>query len=391
MRTITLFCFLALLASCSSSRFVEYQNSNEIIGKGGNVQLVDLAAFSTQEVHTYCLSLPKLTDVGLGQLIHCTKTLLGRNNLSSNLRNYAISNYNYAIYHLLKNGNDGASSEGRVTLIHSNLNHFIFSEEMLAKDPSLQPKIFGELGIPVVFSRDNQQVGLDRYAPLEGVMKDATLIVSDIKIRKKRFEVMLDLQFYSNHSNLMIGTNQYLLRHSPGAAYLALIEKADIDDYNWLGFVSPKQAEKRRGVFAIGGIFKDKIPLIMIHGLNSDPLIWRHLTMAILNEPSLMSRYQIWHIYYPSGPPPFYTASKTRDNLHSLLTEIGSNNLKEEAVIIGHSMGGVIAKLLAVKTDFSLWNTAFNQSPEHLLTENDVSLKNIFIFDPVFNLNTVFS
>nr|WP_306288376.1 hypothetical protein [Pseudoalteromonas sp. WY3] len=61
----------------------------------------------------------------------------------------------------------------------------------------------------------------------------------------------------------------------------------------------------------------------MIHGLNSDPLIWRYLTMAILNDAVLSQRYQIWHVYYPSGPPPFFNAMRVR-HLLSELSQVAS-------------------------------------------------------------------
>jgi len=103
-----------------------------------------------------------------------------------------------------------------------------------------------------------------------------------------------------------------------------------------------------------------------------------------------MSRYQIWHIYYPSGPPPFYSALRTRDNLRSLLSEIDNHNLPDKAVIIGHSLGGVIAKLLATQTNFNLWDATFNKRPDNLLTAENATVRDIFIFEPVFKKNTVF-
>jgi len=388
---MTLLSVTALLTSCSSSRFVEYHTAKVAINQAvTDASLPDLTELTTKELHIYCLSTGKDTDIGLVLLLHCAKELLSRDDLSQPLSNYAIASYNQALYSLVKVDKAGTLSKNSVTLDYANPRHFTFSEEMLAIDSRLQPKVFGQLGVPVATSRENTRIGLDKYAPLEGVMKGATIILADIKVRADIFELALELLFHHDNANIAIGDNSYVLKHSPGSAFLALIEQANIDQFSWLGFISPSQAEKRRGVFAIGGISAHKIPIIMIHGLNSDPLIWRHLTMAILNEPRLMSRYQIWHIYYPSGPPPFYSASRTREHLTGLLKEMDSPSLADNAVIIGHSMGGVVAKLLATKTDFSLWDTAFNKRPEEFLTEDNASVKDIFIFDPVFKDNTVF-
>ena len=379
------------LTSCSSVRFFKQANpkltvTNELVT--GN--LPNLTNLSTDEVYGHCLLLPKSTDIGLVLLTHCTEELLSRDDLSPEYRSYGVANYNLALYTLVATSKQTSDIKKRVTLNYSMPVNFIFSDEMIAIDNRLRPKFFGEIGIPIVTNKSNQQLGIELYYPLEGILRDATIVMRQIQIQGNSFEVSLDILFHSDKSTVEIGTNKFLLRHSPGSAFLALIEKADIDDFNWIGFVSPTKAEKRRGVFAIGDISKDKVPIIMLHGLNSDPLIWKYLTMSILNEPALFSRYQIWHVYYPSGPPPFYTASRTRDDLRSFLTELDSPAVAEHAVIIGHSMGGIISKLLATKTNFTLWDTAFNKRPDELLTEDFTEVKKVFIFDPVFKKSKIF-
>ena len=379
------------LTSCSTARFFKQSNPQlAVINESGPAELPSLTNLSTDEVYGHCLLLPETTDIELVLLTHCAKELLSRDDLSLEYRRYGVSKYNLALYKLVASDKQKINIEKRVRLNYSRPINFIFSDEMLAIDDRLSPNFFGEIGIPVVTNRNNQQLGLEVYYPLEGILRDATIVMTQVKIQDDSFNVSLDILFQSDKSAIEIGTNNFLLRHSPGSAFLALIEKADIDDFNWLGFVSPAKAEKRRGIFAIGDISKDKVPIIMVHGLNSDPLIWKYLTMSILNEPALFSRYQIWHVYYPSGPPPFYTASRTRDDLQSFLTVLDSPTVAEHAVIIGHSMGGIISKLLATKTDFTLWDTAFNKRPDEILTEEFTEVKNVFIFEPVFKKSKIF-
>lgn len=235
------------------------------------------------------------------------------------------------------------------SLTTDELSHYCLSlvDDIIVIDPRLMPAVLGEIGLPIVTRRDNTKTGLDSFAPLEGVYEDASIILHNIQLVDGLFfEVVLNINTFntdiinipieSKNPTTNIGSNHYTIKHSPGAAFLSLIEHADIDDYNWLGFVSAQEAEKRRGVFAVGGISQTKIPIVMIHGLNSDPLIWRHLTMAILNEPSLIEKYQVWHVYYPSGPPPFYSAARTRANLLSVVEALGNPELAKEAVIVGH-------------------------------------------------------
>ncbi|MEH6454300.1 MAG: alpha/beta hydrolase, partial [Psychromonas sp.] len=333
----------------------------------GDTSLPNLTDLATNEVQTYCLSLPQKTDIGLVLLMRCSKELLARDDLDLPLRSYAVSAYNHALLTLVTTDKQQTDSTNRVILNYPTSSNFTLSDKMRAIDSRLKPVIFGEVGIAIVTARENKKSGIDTYYPLEGIFQDATIVMTRVKKQGDSFEVSLNILMNNDVSTIKMGSNDYVLKHSPGSAYLALIEKANIDDFNWLGFVSPSQAEKRRGVFSIGAISDEKIPLIMLHGLNSDPLIWRYLTMALLNESELMSRYQIWHIYYPTGPPPFYTALRTRDNLRSMLREIDNPSLADNAVIVGHSMGGIITKLLAIKSNLSLWDATFNIPPEALL------------------------
>lgn len=391
LHVICLLCLVILLTSCSSARFFQQQEP-KITVKNALVagQLPNLHDLSTNEVHQHCLSLTKDTDIDLVLLVHCSNELLSRADLSQPLRQYALTSYNQTLYLLIKMTRQPSFTTDSVNVQYPNPSQFSFSQEMLALDSRLQPKIFGQLGIPVVTHRANKQTGLDIYYPLEGVKRAATLVMTAVQAQQGSLTLAVDILTAEDHATITLGANHYSLRHSPGSAFLALIEQANIDDYNWLGFVSPAQAETRRGVFAIGDISEHKTPIIMVHGLNSDPLIWRHLTMAILNQPDLLALYQIWHIYYPSGPPPFYSAARTRENLRALLQQIASPRPIDKAVIIGHSMGGVVAKLLATETHLGLWDAAFNQSPDAVLTADNAELKDIFIFEPVFKHNTVF-
>lgn len=380
-----------LVTGCSASRFYTKQTLNPDVEKDTRKALLqELTLFSTAEVHNNCLSQNKSTDVGLVLQLYCSSELLARHDLSKPLKKYAIQLYNNSLFSLLKMGESQQGCQPKVSVVQNGSSQFVYSKEMNALESRLQPNIFGEIGVPIVTFRENTTKGLDLYYPLEGVFNSASFVVSEIIVKGDTYHINVEtIPFNDSNKVITFGTQPYSLKHSPGAAFLHLIEQANIDDFSWLGFVLPTQAEKRRGVFAIGGIEKHKIPLFMIHGLNSDPLIWRYLTMAILNTPQISKKFQIYHIYYPSGPPPFYTAMRTRDNLKQLIKDI-NHGANQSAVIIGHSMGGIIAKLLATKSDNYLWQETFTKTPEEVLSEKNAKLKDIFIFKPAYENNTVF-
>jgi hypothetical protein len=402
---LLLFTMCTVINGCTAARFIVQQNPMVNIAQAtGMATLPTLYSLTTDELSHYCSLLVDDTDFVLIHRLHCSSHLLGRPNLSETTQTQSLAIYNQAIYDLTQAIKSGLIREDRVRLIYTSDVVFTFTNDITAIDPRLEPAVLGEIGVPIVTRRDNTKTGLDLFAPLEGVYEDASINLHNIQLVDGLFfEVVLNINTFNTfntdiinipienkHPTINIGSNHYTIKHSPGAAFLSLIEHADIDDYNWLGFVSAKEAEKRRGVFAVGGISQTKIPIIMIHGLNSDPLIWRHLTMAILNEPSLIEKHQVWHVYYPSGPPPFYNAARTRANLLSMVEALGNPELAKEAVIVGHSMGGVIAKLLATNAEFELWDVAFTKRPSEVIRPENIPVKDIFMFEPVFENNTVF-
>ncbi|WP_139175555.1 esterase/lipase family protein [Colwellia chukchiensis] len=380
-----------ILVGCTTSRFAKLQSASvNIVQANDPAQLPVLITFNTLELESYCRTLPATTDFGIVALLQCANELLSRADLSAQQRDFALSAYNRNLTLLVKAEHAGRLAKDRVLIHYENLVPFSFVDDIVALDKRLTPAITGEIGLAITTSRDNTQTGLDIYFPLEGVKQSATILLKNITLQQeKTLRISVEIKASNDNNVINLGDNKYQIRHSPAAAYLDLLEQANIDDYNWLGMVSPTQAEKRRGVFVIGNISQHKIPIIMIHGLNSDPLIWRHLTMAILNNPALVANYQIWHIYYPSGPPPFYSAARTRDNLQQLLKTIDSPRLAKKAVIIGHSMGGVVANLLSTRADHQLWDATFKLRPEQM-DSVEPAVKDIFIYQAVFASNTVF-
>jgi len=385
MLKVLLTSFIAFtICGCSSIRFFDLKANTIKIKEQQNIEIIELKSKSTVDIHNFCLSINSATDVGNALLAHCAKELLGRDDLSPALKKYALTEYNNTIQNLIKI-NRSTSSKVQINLAQRN--QLLVVNEIIAKEKGLNPITFGELGVAVILRQDNDQQGLNKYYPAEGIYSCKTILLENITIENNLLVVNLALK---KERELKIEKNRYELKYSPSAAFLTLIESATIDDYSWLGFTEATQAEKRRGVFSIGKLSEKKIPIVMIHGLNSDPLIWRTLTMALLNDKQLYEKFQIWHVYYPSGPPPFFNAMRIRNELNELLHQLGAKDLSSKAVIIGHSMGGIISRTLSTDSKDTLWNITFTNSYNDLKSETNKLVTDIFIFTPVFDESTVF-
>jgi triacylglycerol esterase/lipase EstA (alpha/beta hydrolase family) len=89
--------------------------------------------------------------------------------------------------------------------------------------------------------------------------------------------------------------------------------------------------------------------IVMLHGLASSPEAWINVANEVLGDEVLRRNYQIWQVYYPSNAPLPLNLKAIRDALQQTLDHVdplGTAPASHDMVLIGHSMGGVLARLL---------------------------------------------
>src|SRR5262249_31129370 len=116
-------------------------------------------------------------------------------------------------------------------------------------------------------------------------------------------------------------------------------------------FLRPEKLGDRAGLYALGPYQPGKVPLVLIHGMLSSPMSWAPLLNALQADPWASQHYQIWLYYYPTPNHFLITAAHLREELARLRAELGRGKpdpALDEMVLIGHSQGGIIARLLTV-------------------------------------------
>lgn len=105
--------------------------------------------------------------------------------------------------------------------------------------------------------------------------------------------------------------------------------------------------------------------IVMLHGLASSPEAWVELANEILGDEALRQHYQIWQVYYPTNMPIALNHAMIRRALEDTLAHFdpsGQAPASSDLVLVGHSMGGVIARLMVSSTDQSLVQLAADRS-----------------------------
>ena len=123
----------------------------------------------------------------------------------------------------------------------------------------------------------------------------------------------------------------------------------------------------------------DKTVVLVIHGLKDSPATWAPMINSLRADEKIRKNYQFWFYSYPSGYPYPYSAAILRRELDAVEKKFP---LRKPMVVIGHSMGGCISRLLITDTGDKLWNDYFGKPSEkvHLSAESKKLCEEALIF-----------
>jgi pimeloyl-ACP methyl ester carboxylesterase len=131
-----------------------------------------------------------------------------------------------------------------------------------------------------------------------------------------------------------------------------------------------------------------KIPVVLVHGLFSSPRAWVQTVNELQNSPAIATRYQFWVFLYPTGLPIPASARRLRASLARVREALDPGHQDEaldRMVLVGHSMGGVLSKMMAQASEDMLWDATIKvardrfQAPPALRAE----LEDILVFRPL--------
>jgi pimeloyl-ACP methyl ester carboxylesterase len=119
---------------------------------------------------------------------------------------------------------------------------------------------------------------------------------------------------------------------------------------------------------------RGKIPVVFIHGLWSSPWSWSRTIEGLEANAVLRDRYQFWTFGYSTGDPIPYSAALLRRDLEEVRRKFdpdGADPAFDRMVIVGHSMGGLLTKMMVQESGNRLWRLISDRPFDELAGDPD--------------------
>jgi len=167
------------------------------------------------------------------------------------------------------------------------------------------------------------------------------------------------------------------------------LSQPSLDDtrLSTLGLLNPSKIKKLQGLYMLEPFQGDKIPVVMVHGLWSSPVTWMEMFNDLRSDPQIREHYQFWFYLYPSGQSFWFSAAQMREDLAHMQQALDPKSqfpALDQAVLVGHSMGGLVSKLQTLDSGSQFWATLSERPFAELQADEELrnGLARTFFFDP---------
>ncbi len=203
----------------------------------------------------------------------------------------------------------------------------------------------------------------------------------------QRRQALLELYDPMVGADIMVGRTRAPLESDLTTPLAYLLNASKVDEFSTLGLLRPDKSEKLAGLIMTQPYEPDKIPVLFVHGLWSDPSAWAEMFNELLNDRAIRDNYQFWFYMYPTGQPFWISAAELRGSLQTMRSTLDPqrrNPNLDRMVLVGHSMGGLVSKLQVVEGGDAFWN-AVSEKPFRTVKASEkvkAQLAGVFYFHP---------
>ena len=233
----------------------------------------------------------------------------------------------------------------------------------------------GGLGIPVVLAQDDSHRVAQPFHPPRGEFLPATAVLEfPAKIPGRPAEARL--RFYNPLavSVVTVGQHAQPMAENLTAPLQSSLTDASLDEHGPLQSTPSASGEKESQLFFLSRYDSTKVPVVFVHGLRSSPVIWKNTVNELLADPELRRRYQPVCFIYPSRLPIPASAARLRELLGRSRDTLDPDHRNAgfgRMVLVGHSMGGLLARMQSVDSGMDFWRSFFTATPRKMAGQID--------------------
>ena len=255
----------------------------------------------------------------------------------------------------------------------------------------------GDLGIAVVLSQDDFHRVAQPFHPSHGEFLPATVVLEFSDRVPGRF-AEARLRFYNPMivSSLNVGGRTRTLTANLTAPLEFSLTDSMVDENGPRKLTPSASGEDESRLFFINRYDKTKVPVVFVHGLRSGPVVWKNAINELLADPELRRRFQPVCFVYPSGLPIPVSAARLRELLKESREKLDHGHKDagfDQMVLVGHSMGGLVARMQVIDSGKEFWRSFYAASPQNLAAEVDAGtqkmVKGSLVFQHQPNVKTV--
>jgi pimeloyl-ACP methyl ester carboxylesterase len=181
----------------------------------------------------------------------------------------------------------------------------------------------------------------------------------------------INSQTYTLTANYSVPYGLWLSDHQLGkAGYFTLLNREENLRMPHVFMLEPYQPNKKI--------------IVMIHGLASSPETWVSLTNNIMGDQKPRDHYQVWQVFYSTNMPIFESRFQINALLKQAFAQVQPNTPSaQDAVLIGHSMGGIISRLLVSDVDISAQAIPLMNYEQNTQLQRNPIIRERFVFKPL--------
>ena len=135
---------------------------------------------------------------------------------------------------------------------------------------------------------------------------------------------------------------------------------------------NPNDPNAKDHLFALEPHRRGRIPVALVHGTASSPFRWADMVNDLLEDREIRDHYEFWFFTYNTGNPIPISANVLRHSLEDAVRSLGGvqgDAALRRMVVIGHSQGGLLTKMVAINSGSKIWDAISNKPVDELGSE----------------------